>query len=149
MAGAKKSEPRSRACRTRARSRGDGDGRGLQDAQGAGADGACAPVRDKIRSIAAHLAQANPEYQHPFLIERRDARRVGFIVVSTDKGLCGGLNTNVLRARHAPSCARWKAQGVDVDDVAIGNKGFGFLHRIGAKVVSHVTHLGDKPQLDS
>ena len=108
---------------------------------------AARPYSDKIRNIAANLAQANPEYTHAFM-ESNDARTTGFIVVTTDKGLCGGLNTNVLRAVTS-KLKELHAAGDEANAVAIGNKGFSFLNRIGAKVVSHVTQLGDKPHLDA
>ena len=107
---------------------------------------AARPFSEKVRSIAANLGEANPEYVHAFM-KTNDAKAVGMIVVSTDKGLCGGLNTNLFRAvtgklREAQSA------GKSAVTVAIGSKGQGFLSRIGAKVVSQVTHLGDKPHLD-
>ena len=107
---------------------------------------AARPYSEKVRNIAANLGKANPEYVHPFM-KANDAKSVGFIVVTTDKGLCGGLNTNLFRAvtiklREAQSA------GQSPLTVAIGGKGLGFLGRIGAKVVSHVTHLGDRPHLD-
>jgi len=105
------------------------------------------PYSDRIRNMAANLSQANPEYKHPFLIKREGAKTAGFIVVSTDKGLCGGLNTNVLRAVTV-KLRELDAQGVKAEAVAIGNKGLGFLNRVGAKVVSHATQLGDQPRLD-
>jgi F-type H+-transporting ATPase subunit gamma len=105
------------------------------------------PYSDKIRNMAANLSQANPEYKHPFLIKREGAKTAGFIVVSTDKGLCGGLNTNVLRA-VTMKLRELDSQGVKAEAVAIGNKGLGFLNRVGAKVVSHATQLGDQPRLD-
>jgi len=105
------------------------------------------PYSDKVRNIAANLAQANPEYQSPYMRTTGGAKAVGFIVVSTDKGLCGGLNTNMLRALTA-KMKDAQAAGQSVQTVAIGNKGFGFLNRIGASVVSHVVQLGDAPQLD-
>ena len=104
------------------------------------------PYADKVRNIAAHMATANPEYRHSFLI-KRPVKSVGIIVVSTDKGLCGGLNTNVLRATTV-KLKEFEAQGVKLQTTAIGNKGFGFLGRIGAKVVSHAIGLGDTPHLD-
>lgn len=107
---------------------------------------AARPYADKVRNIAANLGQANPEYVHPFM-KTNDARVAGMIVVTTDKGLCGGLNTNVLRV-VTNKLRELQAASVAVQAVAIGNKGFGFLNRIGAKVVSHVTQLGDKPHLD-
>ena len=105
------------------------------------------PYADKIRNIAAHLAQANPEYRHPFLVRRDELKAAGVILVTTDKGLCGGLNTNVLRALTA-RLRELQASGVQVSATAVGNKGYGFLNRIGAKVVSHVVHLGDTPHLE-
>ncbi len=111
---------------------------------------AARPYADKIRNITANLSQANPEYKSAYLrktAEGQGAKAVGFIVVTTDKGLCGGLNTNVLRA-VTTKMKELQAAGVSAQAVAIGNKGFGFLNRIGAKVVSHVTQLGDTPQLE-
>jgi F-type H+-transporting ATPase subunit gamma len=107
---------------------------------------AARPYSDKIRNITANLAQAHPEYTHAFM-QANDAKAGGFIVVTTDKGLCGGLNTNLLRAVTV-KLKELQAAGEGVQAVAIGNKGFGFLNRIGAKVISHATHLGDKPHLD-
>ena len=107
---------------------------------------AARPYADKVRNIAANMGQANPEYVHPFM-KTNDARVAGMIVVTTDKGLCGGLNTNGLRV-VTNKLRELQAASVAVQAVAIGNKGFGFLNRIGAKVVSHVTQLGDKPHLE-
>jgi F-type H+-transporting ATPase subunit gamma len=104
------------------------------------------PYSEKVRSIAANLGKANPEYTHAFM-RHNDVKATGFIVVSTDKGLCGGLNTNVLRAVTA-KLREQQEQGISAQTVAIGNKGLGFLNRIGAQVVSHVTQLGDTPHLD-
>ena len=107
---------------------------------------AARPYSEKIRNMAANLGQANPEYTHAFM-KTNDAKSAGFIVVSTDKGLCGGMNTNVLRA--VTNLLRTnQAAGVSAQAVAIGNKGLGFLNRVGAKVVAHATQLGDKPHLD-
>jgi F-type H+-transporting ATPase subunit gamma len=110
---------------------------------------AARPYSDKIRNIAANLATANPEYTHPFLAQAKgsDAKAVGFIVVTTDKGLCGGLNTNVLRLVTSKMRAL-EAAGNKIEAVAIGNKGLGFLNRAGAKVVASATALGDTPHLD-
>ena len=108
---------------------------------------AARPYSDKVRNIASNLGQANPEYTHAFMKANDDAKAAGFIVVTTDKGLCGGLNTNVLRAVTG-KLRDLQAQGVQSQTVAIGNKGLGFLNRVGAKVVSHVTQLGDTPHLD-
>ncbi|MGZ5158885.1 MAG: F0F1 ATP synthase subunit gamma [Caldimonas sp.] len=108
---------------------------------------AARPYAERVRSLAANLATATPEYKHPFMLANDAAKAVGFILVTTDKGLCGGLNTNVLRALTA-KLKELDAQGMTAEAVAIGNKGLGFLNRIGAKVVSHATHLGDRPQLE-
>ena len=107
---------------------------------------AARPYSEKIRNIAANLGQANPEYTHAFM-KVNDVKAAGFIVVTTDKGLCGGMNTNVLRAVTS-KLREQQTAGVAVEAVAIGNKGLGFLNRIGARVVSHVTQLGDTPHLD-
>jgi F-type H+-transporting ATPase subunit gamma len=105
------------------------------------------PYSDKIRNIAANLSQANPEYHSPYMRKDGASKVAGFIVVTTDKGLCGGLNTNMLRA-VTNKMREQQAAGVSAQAVAIGNKGFGFLNRIGARVMSHAIHLGDMPQLD-
>ena len=107
---------------------------------------AARPYSEKIRNIAANLGQANPEYVHPFM-QVNDAKKVGVIVVTTDKGLCGGMNTNVLRV-VTNKLRELQDAGVATDAVAIGGKGLGFLNRVGAKVVSHATGLGDTPHLD-
>ena len=108
---------------------------------------AARPYGDKVRNIAAHMSQANPEYRHPFLIKREQVRNAGVILVTTDKGLCGGLNTNILRLT-TNKLKELEAAGAKIEATAIGNKGFGFLNRIGAKVVSHAILIGDKPHLD-
>ncbi|TFW00606.1 F0F1 ATP synthase subunit gamma [Oxalobacteraceae bacterium OM1] len=105
------------------------------------------PYSDRIRNIAAHLSQANPEYSHPFLVKQDAAKTVGIIVVTTDKGLCGGMNTNVLR-QVTNKVRELEGQGNKIEAVAIGNKGLGFLNRIGAKVVAQAIQLGDTPHLD-
>ena len=105
------------------------------------------PYADKIRDVAAHLSNANPEYRHPFLVARDTVKRVGVIVVTTDKGLCGGLNTNVLRL-VLQQYKQWQAEGEQVDVCCIGNKGLGFMQRLGANIVSQATQLGDRPQLE-
>jgi F-type H+-transporting ATPase subunit gamma len=105
------------------------------------------PYAEKIRNVAAHLSHANPEYRHPFLVERDSVKRVGIIVVTTDKGLCGALNTNVLRA-VLNQYKEWQAQGEEVEVCALGNKGLGFMQRLGANIVSHAVQLGDRPQMD-
>jgi len=105
------------------------------------------PYGDRIRNIVARLAQANPEYRHPFVAKRPVQKNVGLIVVSTDKGLCGGLNTNIQRAALV-RIKQWESEGVKLQASAIGNKGYGFLQRLNANVVSHSVHLGDKPHLE-
>jgi F-type H+-transporting ATPase subunit gamma len=109
---------------------------------------AARPYGEKIRRLAANLSHANSEYKHPFLKKLGEMKRVGLIVITTDKGLCGGLNTNVLRVA-LNSLKEWEGKGVsDIRVTAIGSKGLGFMQRLGAKVVSNVTHLGDTPHLD-
>jgi F-type H+-transporting ATPase subunit gamma len=105
------------------------------------------PYGEKIRAICANLSHAHPEYRHPFLVPHGELKRVGLVVVTTDKGLCGGLNTNLLRMTLM-KMREWSEQKIETQVVAIGNKGLGFFSRAGAKVVSHVTHLGDTPHLE-
>jgi F-type H+-transporting ATPase subunit gamma len=105
------------------------------------------PYGEKIRTVAAHISHANPEYRHPFLVSRDSVKRVGLIVISTDKGLCGGLNTNVLRMTLG-QYKEWQAQGEEIEVCCFGNKGLGFMQRLGANIVSQVVQLGDRPQLD-
>jgi F-type H+-transporting ATPase subunit gamma len=105
------------------------------------------PYGEKIRSIAAHLAHANTEYRHPFLVKREGVKDVGIIVVTSDKGLCGGLNTNALRLT-LNKVREFQGEGRDVLLTAVGNKGFGFLQRFGGNIVSHLTGLGDTPHMD-
>ena len=107
---------------------------------------AARPYSEKIRRVAANLGKANPEYVHPFM-QRNDAKAAGFIVVTTDKGLCGGLNTNVLRA-VANKLRDLQAMGHSAKAVAIGNKGLGFLNRSGVNVVAQAVQLGDTPHLE-
>ena len=104
------------------------------------------PYLERAFAIALHIAKANVEYRHPFLV-KRPVKRIGAIVVTTDKGLCGGLNTNVLRLVNT-KYKEWRAAGVEVDFVAIGGKGAGFLNRMGGNIVSSVVQLGDRPRLD-
>src|SRR5205085_5760032 len=105
------------------------------------------PYGEKIRNVAAHISQANPEYRHPFILERATVKRVGIIVVTADKGLCGGLNTNVLRLALA-KIREWEAAGEGVDACALGNKGLGFLQRLGVNLASQITNLGDRPNME-
>jgi F-type H+-transporting ATPase subunit gamma len=105
------------------------------------------PYAQRILSIAMHAAQANTEYRHPLLTRRTEVKRVGAVVITTDKGLCGGLNTNLLRVmlnQHK----EWIAKGVEVEYCTIGNKGFGFVSRMGGKIVSQVVNYGDRPTLE-
>jgi len=105
------------------------------------------PYLERVFNIVIHVAQANTEYRHPFLHKREHVKRVGAIVVSTDKGLCGGLNTNVLRLllqKHK----EWAASGTGVDYVALGSKGLAFLSRLGGNVVASAVQLGDRPHLE-
>lgn len=105
------------------------------------------PYAEKIRTVAAHMSHAHPEYVHPFLVKKDQIKRVGLVVVTSDKGLCGGLNTNVLRLA-VNQMKQWTDAGIEVQACAVGGKGFGFLQRAGAKLVSHVTGLGDTPHLE-
>ncbi len=105
------------------------------------------PYGEKIRNVAAHISHANPEYRHPFLVARDSVKRIGLIVVTTDKGLCGGLNTNALRLA-LNKIKEWEALGEEIEVCALGNKGLGFMQRLGANVISQVIGLGDKPQME-
>ena len=105
------------------------------------------PYGDKIRTIASHLAHANTEYRHPFLTRRPDVKDVGLIVVTSDKGLCGGLNTNALRLA-LNKVREWQGEGRGVSVTAIGNKGFGFMQRFNANLVSHLVGVGDQPNME-
>jgi len=105
------------------------------------------PYVEKLFNIVLHVAKANTEYRHPFLVPRENVKRVGAIVVTTDKGLCGGLNTNILRL-VLQAHKDWKAKGIDVHYVAIGSRGLGFLQRMGGNVVASAVQLGDRPHLD-
>ena len=108
---------------------------------------AARPYSEKVRNIAAHLGQANPEYVHPFM-KLHTVKSSGFIVVTTDKGLCGGMNTNILRAL-TQKFKDLQAVGAEPQTVAIGNKGLGFINRVGAKLLAQVTQLGDTPHLET
>ena len=110
---------------------------------------AARPYSERIRRLAANLSQASvTDYRHPFLVKPASVKRIGLIMVTTDKGLCGGLNTNVLR-QGMNTMRQWQKDGAtDITVTCIGNKGLGFMQRLGAKVVSHVTHLGDTPHLE-
>ena len=104
------------------------------------------PYGEKIRNVAAHMSRANTEYRHPFLIARDTVKRIGVIIVTSDKGLCGGLNTNVLR-KVVNQMKTWRAEGEQVEVCCIGNKGLGFMSRVGANITSQVVGLGDAPDI--
>ena len=108
---------------------------------------AARPYGQKIRNVAAHISHANPEYHHPFLVARDTVKKVGIILITTDKGLCGGLNTNVQRLA-LNQMKEWEVQGETFEVCCIGNKGLGFMQRLGANIVSSVTQLGDRPQME-
>ena len=103
------------------------------------------PYANRMRNVIAHLAQANLEYKHSYT-ESRDVKRVGFIIVSSDRGLCGGLNINLFR-EIINAMTQWQKQGVEIDVTTIGGKGLSFFKRVGVNIVSEATHLGDQPQL--
>ena len=105
------------------------------------------PYAEKIRNVAAHFSFANPEYKHPYVIKRDVIKNIGLIVVSSDKGLCGGLNTNMLRL-SVNQMKNWEIEGKGITVSAIGNKGFSFMNRVGANVKSHIIGLGDVPHLE-
>ncbi|MGA8049612.1 MAG: F0F1 ATP synthase subunit gamma [Burkholderiales bacterium] len=105
------------------------------------------PYGEKIRNVAAHISHANPEYRHPFLVARDTVKGVGLILITTDKGLCGGLNTNALRMA-LNHYKEWRAQGEEIEVCCVGNRGLGFMQRLGANIVSEAVQLGDRPQLD-
>lgn len=104
------------------------------------------PYAEKMRSVVAHMAMAHPEYKHPYLVARK-ARRVGLIVVSTDRGLCGGLNVNMFKTVIG-HMKEWKQQGYEIDVVAFGAKASQFFKRVGGHVVAQATHLGDAPAIN-
>jgi F-type H+-transporting ATPase subunit gamma len=106
------------------------------------------PYGQIVRGICANLSRANPEYRHPFMVKRDQVKNIALVVVTTDKGLCGGLNTNLLRM-VLTKMRQWEGDAIGLTVTAIGNKGLGFFGRMGAKVVSHVVQLGDAPQLES
>jgi F-type H+-transporting ATPase subunit gamma len=105
------------------------------------------PYGEKIRNVAAHISHANPEYRHPYLVERDTVKRVGIIVVTTDKGLCGALNTNLLRL-VLQKYKEWQQEGEEIDVCCLGSKGLAFMQRLGANIVSSAVQLGDRPQLE-
>ncbi len=108
---------------------------------------AARPYAEKIRNVISHLAHANPEYKHPYLVARDNVKRIGLIIVSTDRGLCGGLNANMFRML-LKQFKTWEDEGKEIDLCAIGTKAAGFFGAIGANIVGQATHLGDDPSLD-
>ena len=108
---------------------------------------AARPYGEKIRKVASHLAQAHAEYKHPFLVTREQTKNVGVVLVTSDKGLCGGLNSNLFR-HLIYSMKQWEQQGAKIRAVTLGNKGLGFLNRISVPVVAQAVQLGDKPHLE-
>jgi F-type H+-transporting ATPase subunit gamma len=104
------------------------------------------PYARLMRQVIGHIAHANVEFKHPFLVERSEVKRVGYVVVSTDRGLCGGLNTNLFR-RLLAEIRDWQNKGVEVDVVCIGQKATQFFRRLKVNMVGSVTHLGEKPQI--
>jgi len=104
------------------------------------------PYAERMRKVIGHLAKANPEYRHPFMVER-EVKRVGFIVISTDRGLCGGLNVNLFKNTVA-AVRPWMEKGVEVDFCILGAKAVGFFRRFGGKVLAQATHLGDTPHIE-
>ena len=108
---------------------------------------AARPYAEKIARVATHLAYAHPEYKHPFAIPRENVKRVGVIIIGTDKGLCGGLNTNAFRML-VNQMKQWEAAGVGIDVTAVGNRSLGFMQRLGANVVSQLTGYGDIAHLE-
>lgn len=108
---------------------------------------AARPYGEKIRRVAGNLSHALTDYHHPFLVKREQVKNVGLITVTSDKGLCGGLNSNLLRLAFG-KMKEWDAEGKKLSATAIGNKGLGFMQRSGANVVSHVIGLGDTPHLE-
>lgn len=106
------------------------------------------PYTEKVRKIAMHMMMTNPDYTHPYLEERKEIKNVGIVLVTTDKGLCGGLNTNITRVVLA-RLKEFEAKGINVQATAFGNKGLGFLTRLGVNLVSQEVNLGDQPKLET
>ncbi len=105
------------------------------------------PYAEKIRNVISHLAHANPEYKHPYLVARDEVKRVGVIVVSTDRGLCGGLNANMFRML-LKQFKEWDGEGKEIELCVVGSKAAGFFGSIGANIVGQVTHIGDEPSIE-
>ncbi len=105
------------------------------------------PYARAMKQVIGHLAQANTDYQHPFMVERKDVKRVGFIIVSSDRGLAGGLNNNLFR-KMLGEIRQWNEKGVEVDVVTIGQKASVYFRRVKVNMLASVSHLGDTPKLD-
>lgn len=105
------------------------------------------PYARLMRQVIGHIAKANTDYVHPYMVQRKEVKRVGYIVISTDRGLCGGLNSNLFR-KLIVEIRKWQEQGVDVDIVAVGQKANTFFRRLKVNMVASVTHMGEKPQLE-
>ncbi len=104
------------------------------------------PYAFKMRNVIAHLAHAHPEYKHPYLVDRESVKRIGIIIVSSDRGLCGGLNSNLFR-KLLGEMKQWNEKGVEIDLCAIGQKSVSFFKRFGGRIVSEAMHLGDEPEI--
>lgn len=105
------------------------------------------PYARLMRQVIGHIAKANTDYVHPYMVQRKEVKRVGYIVISTDRGLCGGLNSNLFR-KLIVEIRKWQEQGVEVDIVAVGQKANTFFRRLKVNMVASVTHMGEKPQLE-
>jgi len=106
------------------------------------------PYTRMMKQVAGHIAKANPEYTHPFMVEREEVNKVGFIIISTDRGLCGGLNTNLFK-KAIGTMREWEQEkGAPVSLVTIGQKGNQFFKRLGGSIEAHISHLGEQPQLN-
>ena len=108
---------------------------------------AARPYADKIRNVIAHLGAANPEYKHPYLVPRAEVKRIGLVIISTDRGLCGGLNSNLYREALG-KMKDWDDAGLGVDLSIIGNKAVAYFRRLGANIIAQTVHIGDAPGLD-
>jgi F-type H+-transporting ATPase subunit gamma len=105
------------------------------------------PYARLMKQMIGHIAQANSEYVHPFLVERKEIKRIGYVIVSTDRGLCGGLNSQLFR-RILADMREWQGKGVEIDLVCIGQKATAFFRRLKVNLLASVTHLGERPELE-
>jgi F-type H+-transporting ATPase subunit gamma len=104
------------------------------------------PYARMMRRIVGHLGKANPEYRHPFTLVHDEVKKVGYVIVSTDRGLCGGLNSNLFKL-VLKSMSEWKGQGADISMVTLGKKAFAFFKNVKVEIAAHASHLGEKPQI--